>query len=139
MVMEMNEMKTKQKVEALARMALLKMLPNPIYEFRDEGKLNKSEMGGYLYWLDDDEKKMVREFEEENDATVYHVILSHTDFGRMYFLLYVSRYEEEWASDRNDIKNNTALVYVVNVDMPDCSEFGYIGVEPRFGGVARTS
>ena len=31
-----------------------------------------------------------------------------------------------------------AFVYVVNKDMPDCSEFGTIGIRPLFGGVLRT-
>lgn len=133
-----NEMKTKQVSEGVERMRMLRMMRQPIREFEKYGKLNLSENGGFLYWLEEPEREMVANFEEENDATVYHVIKSVTTFGTMYSLMYVSKYEEEWEQDRDDIKNGMALAYVVNVDMPDCSEFGSIGIAPSIGGVRRT-
>jgi len=56
----------------------------------------------------------------------------------MYSLLYVSNHTEEWEMDRADIQEGRSFVYVVNKDMPDCSEFGTIGIRPLFGGVLRT-
>lgn len=130
-------MKARQIEEGVKRMRALKMLKQPINEFKNEGVLNLSENGGYLYWLDAKERDMVANFESENDATVYHVIKSFTQFGVMYSLMYVSKYEEEWQMDMEDIKNGQAVVYVVNVDMPECSELGSIGVVPSIGGVKR--
>lgn len=132
-----GEMKAKQIKEGVNRMRALKMLRQPIKEFEKEGVLNLSENGGYLYWLEPNERDMVAKFEEENDATVYHVIKSFTNFGLMYSLLYVSSYEGEWEKDMDDIKSGMALAYVVNMDMPDCSEFGSIGIKPSIGGVKR--
>lgn len=124
--------------EAIKRMNILKMLENPIRDLKEDGVVNRSEGGGYLYRLNDDQKKMVEEFEKENETLVYHVIHSFTDIGEMYTLMYVSQYEEEWNDDIEDLKNGSALVYVVNATMPVCSEFGSVGVEPSIGGVKRT-
>ncbi len=134
----MTELREKQKEQALKRMKFLNIMDQPVKEFKEEGKVNLSERGGLLYWLDDDEQKMVDDFEIENNALVYHVIKSTTTIGLMYSLLYVSRYMEEWGMDMDDLRAGRAFVYVVNKDMPDCSEFGTIGVKPSIGGLART-
>ena len=113
-------------------------MEQPVKEFEDEGKLNLSENGGLLYYLNEDEQKMVDDFEKENNGLVYHVIKSRTSIGLMYALLYVSEYLEEWKMDMEDLEEGQALAYVVNMDMPDCSEFGTIGIKPSVGGLIRT-
>lgn len=123
--------------EGAARMVMLKMLPQPIKEFREEGKLNMSENGGFLYWLNDEQKKIVKDWEEEHEGVVYHVIHNFTNFGEMLTFLYVSKYKEEWEMDREDLRAGYPLVYVMNLSMPDCSEFGSVGVQPSVGGVKR--
>lgn len=55
----------------------------------------------------------------------------------MYSFLYVSEYIEEWKMDMEDLGDNQTLAYVVNTTMPDCSEFGTIGIEPSIGGLKR--
>lgn len=130
-------MKEKQKQEALERMKMLHISENVVKEFDLYGKLNLSENGGYLYWLDEAEEKMVKDFEEDQNCLVYHVIKSYTNLGLMYSLLYVSQWEEEWESDKEDIKEGMALVYVKNETMPECSEFGSIGIKPSIGGLIR--
>ncbi len=133
-----EELRQKQKEEAIKRMKALDVLEQPIKEFREEDKLNLSEGPGLLYWLNEEEQEMVKKFEEQNDAVVYHVIKSKSSIGLMYSLLYVSQHLEEWEMDSNDLGDNTALAYVVNMNMPDCSEFGTIGIKPMNGGVVRT-
>lgn len=66
--------KTQQKQEALKRMKLLKLYPNIVKEFEKDGIVNLSENGGFLYWLDSNQKAIVDRFETENNALVYHVI-----------------------------------------------------------------
>lgn len=83
---------------------------------------------GAFYWAEGDDLKRIREFEEQNNALVYLVVRSYTTFGKMDCYLYVSDYTEEWAQDRDDIKEMQPLAYVYNHDMPDCSEFGCIGI-----------
>lgn len=59
-----TELQQAQVTEALNRMAKLGLLENVINEFHQTGRINKSEIYGILYWLDDEEEKMVREWEE---------------------------------------------------------------------------
>ncbi len=118
-----------KKKEAVIRMKEWGIFEPTIKQFEDEGVISQSEppMGG-IYWLDEEQLKRVREFEEKNNALVYHVIHSFTTYGEMESYLYVTDYEEEWPEDHEDIKAGQQLVYVYNRDMPDCSEFGSIGI-----------
>ena len=134
----MQVTREQQIEEALKRMKALKMLDNPIKEFEEEQKINKSENGGILYWLDDEENEIVKEFEKDNGCLVYHAILNYTDFGKIYSFLYVSKDDDEWKIDMENIKNGEVLSYVYNQTDPMCSEYGYIGIRPSFGGVMRT-
>lgn len=130
--------RNKQKLEAIERMKLLKLYPQIIKEFEEDDVINVSEHGGILFWLSVEQQEMVKQFEEKYNAVVYHVIHNYTEFGELYSLLYVSKYQAEWDYDKDDILNNTALVYVVNKDEDAFSEFGSIGIKSMFGGLART-
>ena len=129
----------KQKNEAIKRMKTLELYENVIKEFQEENKLNLSESIGVLYWLKEEEKKLVKEFENENGGLVYHLIRSLTDFGELYSIFYVSKYEEEWDMDLEDLKNNIAFVYVKNLNDELSSEFGSIGFKKSIGGLVRTA
>ena len=111
-----------------------------VKQFEEDGLVSESAPPlGACYWLDEAQMARVREFEERNNALVYHVIHSFTTIGEMESFLYVSDYPEEWERDRADIKDGQQLVYVFNKDMPDCSEFGSIGVaKTAAAGLRRT-
>lgn len=49
----------------------------------------------------------------------------------------MSKHEEEWTLDRNDIKDGQAYANVYN-DMQGESEIGAIGILPENGGLRRT-
>ena len=134
----MEELRIKQKQEAIERMKMLKIYSQAIKEFEKENVINVSEHGGILFWLDDEQQEMVKRFEEKYNAVVYHVIHNYTEYGELYALLDVSQHENEWDYDKDDIKHNIALCYVVNKDEENFSEFGSIGIRPQFGGVIRT-
>ena len=53
-------------------------------------------------------------------------------------MLYVSAEDEEWELDREDLEERVPLAYVANLDAPDCSELGSIGIAPANGGLVRT-
>ena len=127
-----------KKQEAIKRMKALDIIDNAIDEFENDDIVMVSEppLGG-LYWLNDEEKEMVRKFEEENNALVYMVVRAFTNFGKMDSLLFVSDYKEEWEMDNEDLKDGYVLSYTVNHDMPDCSEMGSIVVKSMFGGLVR--
>ena len=134
----MENLREKQKQEAIERMKMLKIYSQAIKEFEKENVINVSEHGGILFWLDDEQQEMIKRFEEKYNAVVYHVIHNYTEFGELYSLLYVSQHENEWEYDKDDIKHNIALCYVVNKDEGNFSEFGSIGIKPQYGGVIRT-
>ena len=114
-----------KKEEAVTRLGLI-----------GAGKFFVSERGT-MRLADEAERVMVENFEKKYDAIVYHVIHQWTNIGELYSLLYVSSYEEEWEADREDLKNDRCLAYVINIDMPTCSEFGSIGVKRFCNWIAR--
>ena len=134
----MNITKEQKKQEALERMKLLSLYPNIIREFEKDGIVNMSENGGYLYWLDDEQREYVSDFEAEYNTLVYHVIHNYTEVGEMLTFLYVSDDEEEWGYDRDDLKAGYACAYVKNLDEDAFSEFGSVGIKPELGGLIRT-
>ena len=109
-----------------------------IKQFAEDHTVMMSEppIGG-LYWLNAEQKKMVQDFENEWNALVYLVVRTHTNLGTMDSLFYVSDHKEEWSMDNDDLVENCACVYVVNHDMPDCSEFGTITFRNVGGGILR--
>lgn len=129
-----------KKAEAIKRMQALDLYKPYINEFKKANEIFMSEMTGGVYEFHDNEelKAKVKEFEEENNALVYHVIRTMTQFGELYSFLYVSDYDDEWQMDNDDIADGYAMAYVWNKTDDMFSEFGSIGVQGRFGGIIRT-
>ena len=73
--------------------------------------------------------KAINEFEKEYNVYVYHIVYSNTNIGQLYTMLYVSSHEEEWGSDRADIKEKQLYAYVWNRTDNCCSEIGLVGIE----------
>lgn len=134
----MNVSREMKKQEAIKRLKALKIIDDAVRQFEKDDVVMVTEppMGG-LYWLEDEEKEMVRKFEEENNALVYMIVRAFTQIGNMDSLLFVSDYEEEWEYDNEDIVDGYVMSYTINYDMPECSEFGSIVVKPTFGGLLR--
>lgn len=138
-------LKEQQKIEALARMKMLKIMGNVCNAFRVSNRVFYSErqnqvFDGILYWLDNEDKyiKIKNDFEKETGALVYHAQLTHTSFGDLLALLYVSNRPSEWNEDKNMLKQGEVLAYVHNLIDEHLSEIGLIGVAPRNGGITRT-
>ena len=127
-----------KKEEAIKRMKTMNIYSDAIKQFKNADIVMVSEppLGG-LFWLNDEEKEMVSKFEQENNALVYLVVRSFTNLGIMDNIFYVSDYQDEWEMDNADLNENYACVYVINHDMPDCSEFGSIAWKSIGGGVLR--
>ena len=141
-----EELKEAQYTEALLRMRKIGFHPNVLKEFKEERKLNKSltcKLGrayiGKLVWLSEEEKDFIKEFEEEYNCTVYHVIESDTMCGKLLSIFYVSSHIDEWEMDNELINSKSQFVYVKNVDDSICSEFGYIEYQNALGGLIRTA
>ena len=133
----MNVSIEKKKQEAINRMKALGIFAETIKQFKG-GQISYSEPPlGANYWLNEEQEKIVKDFEEEHNALVYFAVRSYTEFGKLDAFLYVSDYEEEWEMDIEDIYDGYALAYVYNYDDPYCSEIGSIAVKGRFGGLVR--
>lgn len=135
-----------RKAEAIKRMNVLGIFDPVIEEFKSDGTIQYSEPSkiggsdvGALYWLHNEPEwlKLVEEFEKQYNSTAYHVVHSYTSFGEMLSILYVSQYPEEWEMDNYDIKDGYVMTYTINLDAPDCSEFGTIVVQKASGGLVR--
>ena len=91
-----------KKEEAIYRMKLMNIIPDAIKQFEEENTVMVSENPfGFLYWLNDDQKKLVADFEAEYDSLVYLANLCNTEFGRLLSLFYVSDHKNEWKMDLN--------------------------------------
>ena len=140
------ELHNKQKKEALVRMSMLKILSQVRKDFEKKDVIYYSErqnkiFNAVLYTIGNDSEYMpiIKDFEDRYNALVYHCQLTHTCYGDMLSIFYVSDSEEEWERDREDLKENLAFVRVENLQDRCFSEFGTIGVMGSMGGVLRTA
>ena len=144
-----TDLRTMQKQEALKRLEILKekgLLKNVVDDFKKNDLIYYSEqtkMGGILYYCTqsngaDKYVKIIEEFEKEHNAIVYHAIHIFTEFGELLNLLYVSSYDEEYEQDKQDLKENYAFSYVVNLNDEMFSDFGSIVYKVKSGGLIRT-
>ena len=124
--------------EANRRMRILQLHINARNEFKDEHRINKSDDNmGILFWLDEKEEKMVKELEKKYNFMVYHIIHTLSNLGETYEILFIENNKEEWFAEREDLKNGYARARVEVVNCSENSEFGYIGIEARNGGIVR--
>ena len=127
-----------KKIEAIKRLKNIGIIQDAIYQFAEDDTVMVSENPyGFLYWLNDDHKVLVKEFEEEYNALVYLANFCRTEFGDLLALFYVSDYEEEWNMDNADISDGYAMTYCINLDCPDFNEFGSIAFKATNGGITR--
>ena len=145
-----QDLKQLQKTEALNRLRILQMkyelLENVITEFEKEDTVYYSEyqnkaFPAVLYWVTNEEKyvKIIKEVEEQKNILVYHVILTPTVNGTYLSLLYVSKYQEEWQTDRNDLTEGYPIAYGINLADPQMAEFGGIQISGAMGGIRQLS
>ena len=138
--------KTEIKEEAINRIKTLIEkcnLNSNVLKYFNEGKVYYSYLtaGGFMGSIDTisydkDYEKAVKDFEiKHQNYLVYHAIESIATHGKLLSLLYVSEDKEEWESERIE-SNNSIMSYVVNLDNPKLSEFGYIAIDSFMGSGA---
>ena len=123
-----------QKSEAVKR---LKML------FEDSTVPDAFEKTGTVYLCDHPDGRPIpipeemmddlRQLEKEHGLLVYLVIADSWSYS----YLYVSKYKEEWEMDESDLGEGYPVVYVENLEDPECSEFGSIRIFPNGDGLIR--
>lgn len=131
--------KAEKKIEAIKRMRMLELHRTCIEAFESKDEIWLSEGDGILFDLSQRPAllQQIREIEKDYDLFVYHGILTHTEFGTLISLFYVSDEQDEWQLDYDDMKDNYACVYVLNLDDDICSEIGSIQYEKINGGLKR--
>lgn len=123
------------KENGLNMLRLLRIHINAIYDYKNKDKLNRSENKGILFWLEDEEKQLVDNFENENtNCKVYHLIKTNTiDFGTVYDLLYVVDDEDFMKQAKADLEDNLVLSHTIT----PFPESGLISVRCINGGLIR--
>ena len=123
------------KEYGLNMLKLLKIHSNAIYDYEIQNRLNRSESKGILFWISDEEKDMISNFEKEHsNCKVYHIIESQTfDYGKIYDLLYVVDDENFMQQAKEDFKDNLVLSHTIS----PFEESGLISVKSVNGGLIR--
>jgi len=146
-------MKTKQHNEAIKRMKQLKFDKCVFTDF-EKGIIHRSEVNYFAdviflledeekqfiknWQLEDEEKQFIKNWQEETGNLAYHIIKNNTEMGMMYSILYVSKNEDEWAMEKEDISEGKSLAYC-GIDLDNTFfEYGLIGISPTIEGVQRT-
>ncbi len=124
-------MHKKQLDEAVNRMINAGFNQNIISEFSEKETILCSDNGIFVRPLTSEESLMVKDFCDEWNGVVFHIIKS----AFFYSILYVSKHEQEWESDMLSLHEMLPFVYVVNTKCPDFSEFGHIEIEVMQNGI----
>lgn len=128
-----------KKEEALKRMQALELLPECIDAFKNNDNVWISEGKGILFELSQRPEILeeIKRFEAKYDALVYHCTLTHFNEDILVSMFYVSDEKDEWYLDWDDMQDNYACVYTVNLTYPTDSEIGSIQYRKINGGVQR--
>lgn len=73
---------------------------------------------------------------EKTGAVPYAATAEHMEYGDQLTVLAVSKYEEEWERDREELNDNMACAFV-GTDS-DWAEWGMVGFKVAGGGLVRT-
>lgn len=142
-------MKEDLKQECIERLKILEkqfhLHENCRKEFETDEKLYyslRTQLGGILYWVDNEEEltEQVKKFEKDNKVKVYFCILSYTNFGKLFDMLYVSDYEgdkEYWQEEKEMLKEGIAMSNCRNLTDEIMSDFGNIQIKGMSGGIIR--
>ena len=121
----MITMREKQKAEAVKRLELMGIREDVRKKFVENDTVmfcNNEEFQP----VSNEMSAEIHKFEREHDATVFLAVRMFTLIADLDALLFVGKYEEEWESQQNDLKDGYAMSFCINRDYPDCSEMGDI-------------
>lgn len=127
----MEQVAAEQRAEAVKRMHEIGIASHVIQVFEENGMVSLSEDGEFLRMLDEDEQKMVDNFEKKYQCLVYHVLKSTGNLGFVYTFLIVTRNPDEWEmglAAYDGEKATRVFAYVIN-DAWECREFGDVVIK----------
>ena len=120
-----NTLHEKQKTEAVSRLKLMGVREDVRRKFEEDGIVMLCVSEQYRP-VDEETAEAIREFEREHDATVFLAVRMFAFVADLDALLFIGKYEEEWESQQNDLRDGYAMSYCINRDYPECSEMGDI-------------
>ena len=142
---EMRKEEASRRLNVLRRLGLMGCVTRKFNKKQSELYYSERMHGlGILYFFNDmggakqEWINLVNDFEQEHNATVYHITHERINGDETLTLFYVGNNSEEWEYDISDMQENTALAYVINLSDRQCSEFGYVGFNVSGGGLVRT-
>ena len=138
-ICSLNEL---QAIEVAERIKFLRLENAQINYFTKDNLLKTNEYNCEVSTLTEEQIATVKQLEAKYNAAVYHVTegyyrMMDGDVMKMENYLYVSDSIEEWAMDRDDLKQGYAYCYVKNITVPEFSELGSVGFKPVDGGLIR--
>lgn len=116
--------------------------PDVAKAFKEDGTLYYSErMGGagILFWVDNKPEyvQAVKDFEEKTGGKVYHCVLTHTEFGELFDMMYIPKKESQHDGDFEALRDRGEAYIAVPDDQLGGYEFGYAGYTGAGGGLVR--
>lgn len=117
--------------------------PDVAVAFEEDGTLYYSErIGGMgvLCWISNkpEYKRAVKDFEKKTGGKVYHCVLTHTEFGEMFDMMYVPKKESQREGDFEALRDHgEAFIATLDEQMPSGYELGYAGYTGAGGGLVR--
>jgi hypothetical protein len=144
-------MKDKLKQECIERLKIMEsnfgLHKNCRKEFEKDDTLYYSErtrLGGILYWVNnrDDLRKKVEEFEGQHNVKVYFCLITYTEFGELFDMLYVSNGEDDdeyWEEEKQMLKEGYVISNCRNLTDDMLSDFGEIMIKGMSGGIVRVA
>lgn len=120
-----------QKAEAIKCLKILFEDESIVEEFEKNGTVFMCNFpDGNMILAPDDTRWEINWLEKKHNAIVYLIIRNSWSDS----LFYISKYKEDWDLVREELGQGYPIVYVVNREAPECSEFGTIRIAPAKGG-----
>lgn len=126
------------KAEAIRRMKKLKYFEPSIELFEKEGAVMMNEPPFGAHYLIDESNSpetysiiapQIERLQTDGMRLVYAVIMSHSNLGDTFEILFVDKYKEEWEYFDEDLPDGITYCYCYNASDPQNSEFGSIGIK----------
>lgn len=117
--------------------------PDVAAAFGEDGTLYYSErIGGMgvLCWISNkpEYKQAVKDFEKKTGGKVYHCVITHTEFGEMFDMMYIPKKESQRDGDFEALRDHgEAFIATLDGQMSSGYELGYAGYSGAGGGLVR--
>lgn len=111
----LNKLQRKQKQEACYRLLKMKSPKECFLRFKIDGNISFSRFEGHITDLPFEIKQFVNSFESEHNARVYHVFESHSNFGTILNLLFVSDNETKWETEFRTINSEQNYYFTIGL------------------------